>query len=166
MAGYKFCPYCAEPYVEQGPEQVCCSCDRIVWHNSVPTAGAMVICEGRLLLVKRGFEPFKGWWDIPGGFLQPGEHPADGAAREVLEETGLRIAIGKLIGAYIDVYGEEGRYTLNIYYQAGVIGGEARAGDDAVAMEWFGLDALPEKIAFVHQPKAIADLRRRLDGSG
>ena len=78
----------------------------------------------------------------------------------------LQVAIGELVGAYIDVYGEEGGYTLNMYYQAGVIGGEARAGDDAVAIEWFDLDLLPEKIAFVHQREAIAHLRRRLDGSG
>ena len=114
------------------------------------------------MLVKRGVEPFRGWWGIPAGFLQPGEHPAEGAAREVLEETGLRVAIGDLVGTYVDVYGEERRYTLNMYYMAGVVDGEPRAGDDAVAIEWFSLGVLPEKVAFANCRQAIADLRRRL----
>ena len=112
MSDYEFCPYCAEPYGERSRVQTCQTCHRTVWHNSSPCAGAMILREGRLLLVKRGVEPFRGWWDIPAGFLQPGEHPAEGAAREVLEETGLRVAIGDLVGTYVDVYGEERRYTL------------------------------------------------------
>ena len=162
MFDYQFCPYCAEPYRERGQAQTCQSCDRTVWHNSSPCAGAMILREGRLLLVKRGVEPFRGWWDIPGGFLQPGEHPAEGAAREVLEETGLRVAIGDLVGTYVDEYGEGGKYTLTMYYMAGVVDGEARAGDDAVAIEWFSLGELPEKVAFANCRQAIADLRRRL----
>ena len=162
MFDYQFCPYCAEPYRERGQAQTCQSCDRTVWHNSSPCAGAMILREGRLLLVKRGVEPFRGWWDIPGGFLQPGEHPAEGAAREVLEETGLRVAIGELVGTYVDEYGEGGKYTLTMYYMAGVVDGEARAGDDAVAIEWFSLGVLPEKVAFANCRQAIADLRRRL----
>ena len=162
MFDYQFCPYCAEPYRERGQAQTCQSCDRTVWHNSSPCAGAMILREGRLLLVKRGVEPFRGWWDIPGGFLQPGEHPAEGAAREVLEETGLRVAIGELVGTYVDEYGEGGKYTLTMYYMAGVVDGEARAGDDAVAIEWFSLGELPEKVAFANCRQAIADLRRRL----
>jgi 8-oxo-dGTP diphosphatase len=162
MSDYEFCPYCAEPYGERSRVQTCQTCHRTVWHNSSPCAGAMILREGRLLLVKRGVEPFRGWWDIPGGFLQPGEHPAEGAAREALEETGLRVAIGDLVGTYVDVYGEERRYTLNMYYMAGVVDGEPRACDDAVAIEWFSLEELPEKVAFANCRQAISDLRRRL----
>jgi len=50
-----------------------------------------VVKGGRLLLVKRGVEPYKGCWDIPGGFLEAGEHPEDGAVREGQEETGLKL---------------------------------------------------------------------------
>ena len=163
MSDYQFCPYCTGTYAELGHVQTCQSCGRTVWHNSSPCAGAMILREGRLLLVKRGVEPFKGWWGIPAGFLEPGEHPADGAAREVLEETDLRVAVGELVGTYVDVYGEEaGKYTLTMYYLAGVVGGEPRAGDDAAAIKWFSLAELPEKIAFANCRQAIADLRRRL----
>ena len=163
MFDYQFCPYCAEPYRERGQAQTCQSCDRTVWHNSSPCAGAMILREGRLLLVKRGVEPFRGWWDIPGGFLEPGEHPAEGAAREVLEETGLRVAIGDPVGTYVDVYGEKvGKFTLTTYYLAGVVDGEQQAGDDAVAIGWFSLEELPEEIAFNNGRWALADLKRQL----
>lgn len=164
MPDFRFCPYCAERYGDCGQAQTCRSCGRTVWHNSAPCAAAMVLREGRLLLVRRRIQPFCGWWDIPGGFLDPGEHPVDGAAREVLEETGLRVAIGGAVGTYVDEYGDGGKYTLTTYYMAEVVGGEPRAGDDADAIEWFGLDALPEKIAFAHSRQAIADLVRRLGG--
>lgn len=162
MPDYRFCPYCAEPYGVLGHVQTCRACGRIVWHNSAPCAAATVLREGKLLLVKRGIEPFKGWWDIPGGFLQPGEHPTEGAVREVLEETGLRVATGEPVGTYVDTYGEGGKYTLTTYYQAKVVGGEQRAGDDAVALDWFHLEQLPERIAFNNGRWALADLKRQL----
>ena len=162
MSDYQFCPYCAERYRERGQEQTCRSCGQTIWHNSAPCAGAMIMREEKLLLVKRGVEPFKGWWDIPGGFLQPGEHPTEGAIREVLEETGLRVAIGEPVGTYVDTYGEGGKFTLNTYYQAEVVRGEQQAGDDAVAIDWFRLEQLPEEIAFNNCRWALADLKRKL----
>ena len=162
MSDYEFCPYCAEPYGERSRVQTCQSCGQTVWHNSAPCAAAMVLREGKLLLVKRGIEPFFGWWDIPGGFLEPGEHPVEGAAREVLEETGLQVTIGDAVGTYVDEYGDGGKYTLTTYYQAKVVGGEQQAGDDAVALDWFRLEQLPERIAFNNGRWALADLKRQL----
>ncbi len=160
MAGYLFCPYCGVRYEKQGEVQTCRACRRTVWHNSAPCAGVLIVREGRLLLVKRGIEPFKGWWDIPGGFLQLGEPPTAGAAREALEETGLQVAIEDFIGVYVDRYGDDGRYTLNFYYTAQIIGGELKASDDAVEIGWFGPDELPDQIAFDNGRRAIADWRR------
>lgn len=93
-------------------------------------------------------------WDIPGGFLEPGEHPEDGAAREALEETGLTVRVGRLIGVWMDVYGPEATdHTLNFYYCAIPTEGgvsEPVAADDAVEIGWFGPNALPREIAFNH----------------
>jgi ADP-ribose pyrophosphatase YjhB (NUDIX family) len=116
-----------------------------------------------VLLVRRAIEPYKGWWDIPGGFLEPGEHPAAGAAREVLKETGLIVEPTELLGIWIDTYGadDERAYTLSCHYLAQVVGGEERAADDAAELAWFGPDELPDEIAFAHQPAVLEAWRRR-----
>jgi ADP-ribose pyrophosphatase YjhB (NUDIX family) len=128
--------------------------------NSKPCAGGLVVRDGRLLLVRRAFEPFKGWWDVPGGFLEAGEHPVDGVVRELREETGLEVRPGDLFGIYMDRYGADGHPTLNVYYRCEVVGGAERAGDDAAELGWFAPDALPDRIAFENGRQIIADWRR------
>jgi 8-oxo-dGTP diphosphatase len=123
----------------------------------------LVVRYGKVLLVQRAVEPFKGHWDIPGGFLNSNEHPAEAARREMLEETGLAVVPTEVLGFYMDVYGEEEFHTLNICYLARPTDGEARAGSDAVRLRWFPLDDLPEKIAFNWEREALELLRRRLN---
>lgn len=60
--------------------------------------GAVVVHDGHLLLVQRGHEPGRGLWSVPGGRLEPGETLTEGCAREVLEETGLRVVPGAVLG--------------------------------------------------------------------
>ncbi|MBI3977808.1 MAG: NUDIX domain-containing protein [Chloroflexi bacterium] len=140
--------------------QPCQGCGRTHYHHSRPCAGAIVVRDGRVLLVRRAVEPFRGWWDIPGGFLQPGEHPEQGACRELLEETGLVIRPLRPLGVFLDRYGEAGDWTLNHYYVAEVIGGEPHAADDAVELAWFSATALPTNVAFRHS-QAVLDAWRR-----
>ena len=64
---------------------------RSALRNAKRCASAVIVREGRVLLGRRAGEPGRGQWDIPGGFLNPWEHPADGAMREVREETGLEV---------------------------------------------------------------------------
>jgi ADP-ribose pyrophosphatase YjhB (NUDIX family) len=149
---YSFCPKCGNRLAVQlidGHERLVCSgCGFVFYQNSKPCVGALVVDQDRLLLIKRAIAPFKGDWDIPGGFLEPDEHPETGAVREVFEETGLHIQLGELLGIFMDVYETTGDPTLNIFYTATVAGGEARAGSDAMHIQWFDLDALPQQIAF------------------
>lgn len=158
---YRFCPRCGallDPPEEGGVEQVCLACGAAYYHNAKPCAGAFVVRGGKVMLVRRGIEPYKGWWDIPGGFLAPDEHPEDGAVREVLEETGLRVRITNLVGIFIDTYGDDmSEHTLNIYYRAEVAEGVAEPRTDAVEIGWFGPDELPEKIAFDHARAALEE---------
>ena len=65
---------------------------------TVPCVGAVVVHDGRLLLVRRGHEPGRGLWSVPGGRLEPGETLAEGCAREVLEETGVVVLPGAVVG--------------------------------------------------------------------
>ena len=77
-------------------------------------------------MLSRAEEPFKGRWDIPGGFLDEGEHPLDGIRRELREETGLEVEPVEFLGVWMDRYGGDStaEATLNLYWTARVIGGE------------------------------------------
>lgn len=157
----RFCPTCGAPLdlPQDGQHaQVCRGCGDTQYHNPKPCAGALVVSNDKVLLVRRGRPPYAGYWDIPGGFLAPGEHPAEGAIREVHEETGLRIRVIRLCGMYLDTYGaDSSEHTLNIYYEAEVVDGIPEPASDAIEVGWFGAGWLPEQIAFPHARQALAE---------
>jgi mutator protein MutT len=101
--------------------------------------GAVVVDEGRVLLVRRGSEPLKGHWTLPGGALEVGETLAQGVVREVREETGLEVETIEIIELLDRIYreGERVRYHYVIAdYLCRVTGGELRAASDADAVRW------------------------------
>jgi 8-oxo-dGTP diphosphatase len=90
---------------------------------------------GRLLLIRRGHEPGAGLWSLPGGRIEPGETDEQAVAREILEETGLRVACGRLVGT-AELPGLDGAVADVRDYLATVTGGELAAGDDAADVRW------------------------------
>ncbi|HEY5985258.1 MAG TPA: NUDIX domain-containing protein [Streptosporangiaceae bacterium] len=100
--------------------------------------GAIITdAEGRLLLIKRGHPPQAGRWSLPGGRIEPGESDEQALVREVLEETGLRVSPGRLVGS-VERPGS-GDAVLDIRdYAASVTGGELLPGDDADDARWVG----------------------------
>jgi len=157
MTQERFCLACGTPLVErvvdQHPRHVCPACGRIHWRNAKPCAGALIIRNGKVLLVRRTIEPFRDYWDIPGGFCEADEHPAEAAIREVREETGLEIELTGLLGLWMDEY--SGTPTLNIFYLARPLSRELRVGDDADGAAWFSPRALPRRIAFASGVSAL-----------
>ena len=91
--------------------------------------------DGRLLLIKRGHEPGAGLWSLPGGRIEPGETHQQAVAREVLEETGLRVECRLLLGT-AQLPGPDGAVIDVSDYLAVVTGGELAAGDDAADARW------------------------------
>jgi ADP-ribose pyrophosphatase YjhB (NUDIX family) len=90
---------------------------------------------GRLLLIKRGHEPGRGLWSLPGGRVEPGESDAQALIRELREETGLSVEPGELIGN-VRLPGAM-RAAFDVYdYLATVTGGTLQAGDDAADVRW------------------------------
>ncbi|EGD53742.1 NUDIX hydrolase [Gordonia neofelifaecis] len=102
----------------------------------VLAAGAVIVDDaGRILMVKRGHDPERGCWSVPGGHVEIGETTAEAAAREVLEETGLRVEIGaELWCATIDYPGDRS-YEIHDF-AATIVGGDLRPGDDADDARW------------------------------
>jgi 8-oxo-dGTP diphosphatase len=169
MAGHRsdwrHCPRCAAPLHhgavagEDRDVLHCAACGLVVYDNPAPTASALVVRDGALLLTRRAKEPLAGWWDLPGGFVDPGEHPAETVRRELREETGLDVEPGELIGIFTDVYGDGGVTTLNLFYEARVLGGQERPADDVSELGWFPLDRVPVgEIAFRNGRDAVAAL--------
>jgi 8-oxo-dGTP diphosphatase len=117
----------------------------------------------KVLLVKRGAEPFIGCWALPGGFVDEGERPVEAARRELAEETGL-IWEGALVP--VGTWGDPGRdprgWTVSAVYLAD-IGFEPLmvvGGDDAADAGWYFTDELPKKLAFDHDEIITAALWR------
>lgn len=106
--------------------------------------GAIVVDQGRVLLVQRAHEPSKGKWSLPGGMLELGESLAQGVAREVQEETGLSVEAIELVELIDRIHRENGpsgeivRYHYVIAdYLCQVVGGTLQAASDAAAARWF-----------------------------
>jgi 8-oxo-dGTP diphosphatase len=159
---YRFCPRCGQRLDLDAPCR-CQACGASYWNNPKPCADVLVTHEGRLLLVRRALEPWAGYWDIPGGFCEAGQHPAETAVREVREETGLDITLGPLLGMWLDRYVQADvvETTLNICYVGDVDDpSPARESAEVVALDWFRRDALPMRLAFpAHVRPAIAAWR-------
>ncbi len=101
--------------------------------------GAVVVHDGRVLLVRRGNEPLKGHWTLPGGMLEVGEALTVGTIREVREETGLSVEPIELIELIDRIHREGGRVRYHYViadYLCHVTGGELRAASDADAVRW------------------------------
>ena len=102
--------------------------------------GAVIVNEGRLLLVERANPPGEGLWAVPGGQVRPGETLSSAVQREVKEETGLDVTVGDIVWVGESV-GADWHYVI-IDFAAEVVGGELQPGDDAQDAEWVSLEAL------------------------
>ncbi len=115
---------------------------------------AVIIRNGRLILIRRGNEPFRGMYALPGGFVEYGERVEETLRREVMEETGLRVVSHRLLGVYSSPERDPRWHTVSIAYLT-ECEGEPAAGDDACGVAWFPLNALPP-LAFDHE-KIVRD---------
>lgn len=153
-----FCQVCGQPMTERQIHgrlrPICPACGFV--HFADPKVAAVVFVEndGKVLLVKRAFNPERGKWALPAGYIDDGEDPREAAVREVREETGLIVAITDLIG--VEGGPVDFGASIIISFAARVLAGEAHATDDAADILWLApSDPLPE-LAFESTRRMLA----------
>jgi ADP-ribose pyrophosphatase YjhB (NUDIX family) len=156
LDAWRFCPLCGEAIEKFEDRAECRGCGYVGYANAVP--GVEAVCfddRGRVLLGRRAFDPGRGLWDLPGGFLHEDEHPLDALRREIREETALEIEPLEFLGFWLEPY--DGRIVLCLPWTARV-SGEGRAGDDLVELRWFEPGELPApaELAFSHYPAVLS----------
>jgi 8-oxo-dGTP diphosphatase len=127
-------------------QEACPACGR--YENRAPTVDAVIIRDAKVLLIKRGNDPFQGYWALPGGYVEWDETVEASCRREVKEETGLDVVTLDLSGVYSHPE-RHPRQTISIAFRA-LVEGEPQAGDDALEAAWFDIDDVPATIAFDH----------------
>ncbi|MEO5964407.1 MAG: NUDIX hydrolase [Candidatus Limnocylindrales bacterium] len=161
----RFCSRCgtrlgsAIPETEQRERAVCSSCGHIAYVNPRLVVTTIPVTEdGEAVLIRRGIEPGYGAWAQPGGFLEVDETVAEAAVRETLEETGLLVEPGELVGLYSRLEAA----VVVLAYEARIVGGVARETPETLEIGRFRPDAIPwDGIAFKTSFWALHDWAER-----
>jgi 8-oxo-dGTP diphosphatase len=97
MKPHEHCHFCGTAYGNvTGFPRTCPECKQTIWSNPLPVAVVLVKMDDGVLIIRRGIEPAKGHWALPGGFIETGESWQEGACRELREETGLILPQGEI----------------------------------------------------------------------
>ena len=152
----RFCPRCGKHADVEFPRRLTCPhCGYGVYFNPKPVACTIPRTrDGRIVLLRRGFDPGKGLWTFPGGFVDLGETVEQAALRETVEELELDVTITGLVGLYSRA---EDRVVLVVY--AAETDGEPHTTPEATEVRAFASDELPwDELAFWSTERALRDL--------
>jgi 8-oxo-dGTP diphosphatase len=121
---------------------------------------AVVFRQGKVLLVRRGRPPWRGWWALPGGFVEIGESCEHAVLRELAEETALRGRIDRVVGVYSDPGRDPRAHLVSVVFAVTSPRGSPDGGDDAAEARWWPVGRLP-RLAADHR-QIIADARAQV----
>jgi len=160
---YQHCPRCGGRLVERvvmrhdPPRLVCAACAFVFYLDPKVAVGAICRAGGKILMLRRAIEPAYGKWVFPGGYVDRGETLEDAARRETLEEIGATIRLTRLV----NVYSYAGRPVIVVVYEAEVVGGTIRGGEEALEVRAFAPDEIPwGALAFRSTREALIDSLR------
>jgi 8-oxo-dGTP diphosphatase len=146
----QFCPHCASPLTLQlhsGKLRPSCpTCGWVYFPDPKVAVAVLIKKNQQVLLVQRTYDPQKGHWTMPSGFVDAGEDPVEAARRECLEETGLHVENIQLLDVLFSQEHPRGASIL-ILYSAEIRSGDLKAGDDAKQAAFFSAGHLP-RLAF------------------
>ena len=155
LAEARFCPRCGAPATVDYPRSIsCATCGYGAYYNPKPVACAIPVdAGGRLLLLRRGFEPGKDLWTFPGGFVDLGESVEQAAKREVREELRIEIELGGLVGVYSRAID---RVMLVVYAATAL--GDPQPTPEAPEIAAFAPADIPwDRLAFWSTERALKD---------
>lgn len=159
----RYCLMCGTRMVwrqlEGHRREVCPACGYIHYRHLKVAAAAVIEQDDKLLLLKRANPPWQGDWNLPAGYVEADEAPADAAVRETREETGLKIQVGALLSEYFFNDDPRGNGLLLVYHGM-VTGGQLKTTPETEEAAYFGPDELPENICGAGHRRAVAAWRR------
>jgi 8-oxo-dGTP diphosphatase len=133
----------------------------IIRHVPVVSVDAIIVNDSKFLLTKRAIPPQKGRWHLPGGLLRKGERLAHCAMRIALDETGLSIEVGRVVGIYDDPSRNLARHDVTVAFLCSPVGGHLKPDWQASDLRYFSFNSLPRRIGFGHELE-IDDAQRLL----
>jgi ADP-ribose pyrophosphatase YjhB (NUDIX family) len=151
----RFCPRCAQPATISYPRSITCRhCGYGAYYNPKPVAATIPVTPAdQIILLRRAFEPGKGLWTFPGGFVDLGETVQQAALREAREELDIAIELGPLVG----VYSRAEERTVLIVYAANAAE-PPRTTEEAIEVRSFDRDYIPwDELAFWSTRDALRD---------
>lgn len=141
-----YCLVCGSPMgqvvLEGRQREQCPACGWVYYRQVKLSAGVVVEDDGRILLLRRAFQPWKGAWNLPAGYVEVDETPEQAAVREVQEETGLTVTVDRLLGNYFFDDDPRGNGLLVTFFGR-VVGGALALTKETTEFGWFALDKLP-----------------------
>jgi 8-oxo-dGTP diphosphatase len=162
----KFCLCCGSSLIEAMRfgrlRPVCPSCGWIYFTDPKVASAALIVHSGKILLVRRAYNPQRGLWTLPAGFVDADEDPIRTAERECLEETGLPVRVTGLLDVFHGLEHPRGAHIL-IVYRAELVKGDSgmippiQPGDDVDQVGFFSVESLPP-LAFSTTKKILENL--------
>jgi 8-oxo-dGTP diphosphatase len=163
---FRFCPLCggklesARLKDHEPARLVCSECDFIFYLDPKLVACSVVEMNNGIVLLRRGIEPQKGKWVIPGGYVDRGEKVEDAALREIEEECGIKTQLKDLLG----VYSYPGRLVVVVAYVAEYLSGSLIANDESLEVKLLKTDEIPwDDLAFPSTVDALKSYCRLRD---
>lgn len=162
ISAFQFCPRCQKPLKKISSRLVDCQSCGFHYYFAPAITNAAIIenKKGEILLVKRKFSPKKGFWDLPGGFVEFGETIEQSLKREIKEELGLNLTNFRYFSSYPGHYFYKGLdySTLCFVFLGKVKNQKLKASDDAEKIKFFKKEKIPfKRLAFVEIKNALKD---------